>query len=126
MTGADQYLLAVYIESRRCGPSVSPGTVAERLDRSAPSVTEMFHQLDDRGLVSYDPYEGATLTAAGWDRAAKLHESYVAISWFFRSVLELDEHESEAMELAGVADPDVVARIAELLPVDEPEDGLNG
>lgn len=98
MSGTDQYLLAVYIEAQRGGYPVSSGAVAERLDKSAPAVTEMLQQLNDRGLVSYEPYAGATLRAAGQDCAAELHESYVTISWFFRSVLELEAHESEAME----------------------------
>lgn len=122
MSGADQYLLAVYIESQ-CGCSpVSSGAVAERLDKSAPAVTEMLQRLDDQGMVSHEPYAGATLTAAGQDRAAELHESYVTISWFFRSVLELEAHESEAMELAGVIDPSVTDRLTTILPVNDQEE----
>jgi DtxR family Mn-dependent transcriptional regulator len=126
MTGADQYLLAVYIESQRNGAPVSSGAVADRLDKSPPSVTEMLQRLDDRGLVGYEPYEGATLTDAGRDRAANLHESYVTLSWFFRSVLELETHESEAMELAGVIDPSVADRLTTVLAVEErqEEDGI--
>jgi len=117
MSGGDQYLLAVYIESQRSGTPVSSGAVAERLDKSPPSVTEMLQRLDDRGLVTYEPYEGATLTNAGREQATDLHESYVTLSWFFRSVLELETHESEAMELAGVIDPSVADRLTTVLPV---------
>jgi DtxR family Mn-dependent transcriptional regulator len=119
MSGTDQYLLAIYIESQRGEVPVSSGTVADRLDRSAPAVTEMLQRLDDRGLVVYEPYKGATLTTAGCDRAAELHESYVTLSWFFRSVLDLETHESEAMEVAGFIDPSVVDRLRTILPVDE-------
>lgn len=120
MSGADQYLLAVYIESQRSGEPVSSGAVADQLAKSPPSVTEMFQQLDDRGLVTYEPYEGATLTATGRDRATDLHESYVTLSWFFRSVLDLETHEQEAMELAGAIDPNVADRLTTVLPIDEP------
>ncbi|WP_435130181.1 metal-dependent transcriptional regulator [Halobaculum sp. D14] len=119
MSGADQYLLAVYIESQRNGAPVSSGAVADRLDKSPASVTEMFPRLDDHGLVGYEPYKGATLTDAGRDRAANLHKSYVTLSWFFRSVLELETHESEAMELAGVIDPGVTDRLVQLLPAED-------
>lgn len=119
MSGADLYLLAVYIESQRSGTPVSSGAVADRLDRSAPAVTEMLQRLDGRGLVVYEPYEGVTLTSTGRDRAAELHESYVTLSWFFRSVLELETHESEAMELAGVIDPSVAGRLTAVLPAEE-------
>lgn len=71
----------------------------------------MLQRLDNRELVPYEPYEEATLTTAGHDHAAELHESYVTLSWFFRSVLELETHESAAMELAGVIDPSVADRL---------------
>jgi len=119
MSDADQYLLAVYIESQRSGPPVSSGAVVDRLDKAPPSVTEMLQRLDDRGLVTYEPYEGATLTNAGCDRATDLHESYVTLSWFFRSRLELETHETEAMELAGVINPSVADRLTTVLPVEE-------
>jgi DtxR family Mn-dependent transcriptional regulator len=121
MTGAAKYQLVVYIESQRTGDPVSSGAVVDRLDNSPPSVTEMLQRLDGRGLVDYEPYEGATLTAAGRDRAAALHESYVTLSWFFRSVLDLETHEPEAMELAGVIDPSVAERLTTVLPVDGPQ-----
>jgi DtxR family Mn-dependent transcriptional regulator len=126
MSGTDQYLLAIYIESQRGETPVSSGTVADRLDRSAPAVTEMLQRLDDRGLVTCEPYKGATLTTAGHNRAAELHDSYVTLSWFFRSVLDLKTHESEAMEMAGVIDPSVTERLRTILPVDEYESGESG
>jgi DtxR family Mn-dependent transcriptional regulator len=88
MSGADLYVLAVYIESQRSGTPVRSGVVAEQLDKSPPSITEMLQRLDEQGLVVYKPYEGATPTTSGHDRAAELHESYVTLWWFFRSVLE--------------------------------------
>ena len=53
------------------------------------------------------------------ERATALHESYLTLSWFFRSVLELETHESEAMELGGVIDPSVADRLSTVLPVEE-------
>jgi len=119
MSGADLYLLAVYMESQRGEPPVASGVIADRLDKSPPSVTEMLQRLDDQGLVVYEPYERATLTDAGRERGTDLHESYVRLSWFFRSILELESHESEAMELAGVIDPSVTDRLTTVLPVEE-------
>lgn len=118
MSRASQYLLAVYIAGQRDGTPVSPGTVAELLDRSPAAATEMCQRLDDEGLLTYRPYEGATLTETGRERAESLHESYVTVSWFFRSVLELDDYEAEAMELAGLVSPMVAERLAATLPYD--------
>lgn len=79
----------------------------------------MLQRLNEQGLVRYEPYEGATLTDGGRGRSAELHESYVTLSWFFRSVLELATHEAEAMELAGVIDPSVAERLTTVLPIGE-------
>jgi DtxR family Mn-dependent transcriptional regulator len=115
MSGGAQYLLAVYILGHREKPPVQTSAVAEALDRSPATVTETFQRLEEAGLVDYEPYEGVTLTEAGRERAAELHETYVTVSWFFRSVLDLDEYESEAMELAGLVSPTVAERLAATL-----------
>jgi len=120
MTGAAQYLLAVYIIEQRDGAPVTSGTIAETLDRSTATVTETVQRLDEDGLIAYEPYEGATLTAEGRERAAALHETYVTLSWFFRSILDLESYEAEAMELAGTLSPAVAERLAATLPYEEP------
>ncbi len=113
-----QYLLATYIAEHRSGPPVSPGDLAEMLDRSPASATEMCQRLAEKRVVAYEPYEGVRLTESGRERAADLHEAYVTVSWFFRSVLDLEDHEAEAMELAGLVSPTVAERLAATLPCD--------
>jgi DtxR family Mn-dependent transcriptional regulator len=113
-----QYLLGLYVAEHRDSSPVSPGVVASSLDRSPATVIEAFREFEAEGLLTYEPYEGATLTGAGRRRAGELHETYVTLSWFFRSVLGLDDYEKEAMELAGVVSPEVAARFATTLPVD--------
>ena len=76
----------------------------------------MCQRLGENGLLTYEPYEGVTLTDSGGERATALHETYVTVSWFFRGVLGLDDHESEAMELAGLVSPAVAERLADTLP----------
>ncbi len=118
MGSGAQYLLAVYILGHRAEPPVGTNLVAETLDRSPAAVTEAFQRLETEGLVTYEPYAGVRLTDAGRERAADLHETYVTVSWFFRSVLDLDDYEAEAMEVAGLVSPDVAARLAATLPVE--------
>jgi DtxR family Mn-dependent transcriptional regulator len=43
----------------------------------------------------------------------------VTLSWFFRSVLELETHESKAMKLARVINPRVADRLTTVLPAEE-------
>jgi DtxR family Mn-dependent transcriptional regulator len=116
-----QYLVALYVAEHRESPPVSPRAVAELLDRTPATAVEVFHDFDEAGLVKYEPYRGVELTEEGATRAEELHETYVTLSWFFRSVLGLDEYEQEAMELTGVLSPDVARRLAGLLPYDGPD-----
>ncbi|UVE52427.1 metal-dependent transcriptional regulator (plasmid) [Haloferax larsenii] len=118
MTSASLYLLALYIVEHREEPPVSPSVVAEQVGRSSATVIEAFHQFDEEGLVSYEPYKGVELTEAGTEAAEELHETYVTLSWFFRSVLDLDEYEAEAMEMAGIVSGDVAERLVTTLPYD--------
>ncbi|SDG06269.1 metal-dependent transcriptional regulator [Halorientalis regularis] len=118
-TRIDQYLLALYVEQQRRSPPIPSGRLADRLDKSPAATTEMCQRLDSKGLITYEPYEGATLTAEGRSRAADLHERYVTLSWFFRDVLDLDDHETGAMRLAGSVSPDTAARLAFLLLADD-------
>lgn len=115
MSSSAQYLLALYICEHQGEPPVRTGTVAERLDRTPASATEMMKALAEEGYVEYERYEGATLTEAGRERAEELHETYAALSWFFRGVLELDDHERQALEIAGTLGPEVAERLAESL-----------
>ncbi len=98
MRTAPEYLLAIYIAQHRDDPPVAPGELGEMLDRSPAAVTEMCQRLAEDGLVSYEPYDGVTLTESGREEATELHETYVTVSWFFRGVLDLDDHETEAMD----------------------------
>jgi len=118
VTRKAQYLLALYIEGHRSSSPVSPGRLAERLDRSPSAATEMLQRLAADDLLTHEPYEGSTLTEVGRERARELHETYVVLSWFFRTVLELDEHEREAMEIAPLIRPAVAERLLELVSED--------
>jgi Mn-dependent DtxR family transcriptional regulator len=80
----------------------------------------MLQRLDDRGLVTYEPYAGATLTQEGRETAEELYETYGTLSRFFRDVLGLDDYREEAMQLTGTISPTVADRLASILP---PEDG---
>ena len=115
MTGASQSPLAIYIADHRQDPPVTFGVVADVFDRSPASVTEMCQRLGEQGLVVHEPYQGVTLTEAGRERAEALHETYVTLSWFLRDVLELDDCETEAVEMAGTVSADVTERLGTTL-----------
>ncbi|MFA1612297.1 metal-dependent transcriptional regulator [Halobellus rubicundus] len=121
MAERSQYLLALYIAEHRESTPVSSGTVADLLGKSTATTTETFQRLADDGLVEYERYEGARLTDEGRERAAELHETYVALSWFFRTVLDLDGYETEARRLASSVSADVSDQLVSTFLVAEAE-----
>jgi DtxR family transcriptional regulator, Mn-dependent transcriptional regulator len=117
MTGAAQYLLALCVADRGNSAPIAPGEIAETVDRSAAATTEMLQRLEDRGLVTYEPYKGAMLTTDGRETAEELYETYLILLQFFRDVLELDDYEDEARKLAENISPVVAKRLAATLPL---------
>lgn len=118
MSQTSQYLLALYVAEREQDDPVAPGDIAAAVERSPAATTEMLQRLETRGLVSHEPYDGATLTDEGRAIAEELHDNYVTLSRFFRNVLDLSNHEQEAMRVAGTISPVVVNRLASTLPLD--------
>lgn len=116
MSSNNLYVLAIYIITRCREPPVQTQTVARKLDRSKDTVSEMFQQLEDAGLVTYEPYEGVTLTESGRTRGETLYERYVVVSLFYQSVLDLDSHDRAAMEAAASLSESVTDRLAAVLP----------
>lgn len=132
MSGSSQYLLVVYLAEQRDSGPIPSGEIADAVDRSPAATTEMLQRLEDRGLVAHEPYEGATLTHEGRETAAELYETYTALCQFFCEVLELENYEKEAMQLAGTVSPDVAERLdsallterdADTVYADGPADG---
>lgn len=120
MTAESEFLLALFIAEQQSAPPISSGQLAVALDRSPAATTEMIQRLETKGLVENEPYKGAKLTTSGREQAEALHDTYVTLSWFFRSVLDLDTHEREAMQMSGLVSPTVAERLAEtLVPTDE-------
>ncbi|WP_253737600.1 metal-dependent transcriptional regulator [Halohasta salina] len=112
MSDAAQYLLVVYQLAGPSGEPVASGRVADELGRSPSTATEMLQRLADKGLVDHQPYEGTQLTDAGHERAVELQQSYLVLRRFFDDVLDLDDPEAEAFELAGSVSPLVADRLA--------------
>lgn len=60
-----RYLGAILLASETAGRPARTGELADQLDVSPASVTERLSALEERGLVAYERYEGATLTEEG-------------------------------------------------------------
>lgn len=66
----DNYLKAILSLDRE--GKVSTNAIAERLNTSPPTVTDMLKKLVSEGWIDYRPYYGATLTKKGRQRAATI------------------------------------------------------
>ena len=118
----EDYLKAIYVLQSEQGPPVSTSAIAEYLDKTSPSVTDMLGKLEDRGLVEREPYQGAELTAEGEAVALEVVRHHRLLEAFLADRLDydwsevhdeadaLEHHISEEFErrvAAKLGDPDV-------------------
>jgi len=98
----EDYLKAIYVLQAEEGPPVSTSTIAEYLDKSSPSVTDMIGKLADRGLVDREPYQGVELTAEGEAVALEVVRHHRLIEAFLADQLDYDwsdvHDEADALE----------------------------
>jgi DtxR family transcriptional regulator, Mn-dependent transcriptional regulator len=82
--------------------------IAKRMKVGASSVTGALHQLADRKLINYSPYDLITLTAQGREIAEGVVKRHTILKDFFVRVLSVDreqaEHAACQMEHAVTAD----------------------
>jgi DtxR family transcriptional regulator, Mn-dependent transcriptional regulator len=64
--------------------------VAKRLDKSPPSVTEVFHSLAQNGLIQYEAYKGAKLTDNGVNIAKKMKRRHRLLEVFLKEKLHIN------------------------------------
>jgi DtxR family Mn-dependent transcriptional regulator len=97
----EDYLKNIYKLQEGEG-KVSTTSLSERLQISAPSVTEMVKKLADEGIVTYTPYQGVELTAEGRQKALRIVRRHRLWELFLVEILkypweEIDE-EAERLE----------------------------
>ena len=67
----EDYIKNIY-KLQREGEKVTTSALAESLQLSDPSITDMIKKLSDRGFVRYTPYKGVELTMDGTSMAMKI------------------------------------------------------
>ena len=71
----EEYIEIICLLEREQGRAQT-GMIAEAIDVKPPSVTEMLRKLEEKGLIIYEPYAGATLTRAGLEMARDLRQRH--------------------------------------------------
>jgi len=112
----EHYLKAIYQLGGEEQP-VSLSALAEELVISAVSTNEMVRKLAERGLVTYVPHKGATLTLEGRAYALVVTRRHRLWERFLTDVLGLgwDQVHEEACRLEHATSPLVEERLAQFL-----------
>ena len=61
----ENYLKAIYKIHERTKSAASTNAIAEIMDTTAASVTDMMRKLSSKGMIHYEKYKGSRLTAEG-------------------------------------------------------------
>jgi DtxR family Mn-dependent transcriptional regulator len=113
------YLKALYLESPSGGERrfVSTNAVANRLDVSAASATNMLKKLGTLGFVNHVPYRGAELTESGRRVALEVVRHHRLLETYLAEALDVpwDEVHAEAEILEHVLSEQLEQRISERL-----------
>lgn len=112
----EDYLKAVY-KLQQDAPVVSTTALAEALDRSAASVTNMVKGLAEDGLLEHTPYRGVRLTATGELTALRIIRRHRVLELYLIEKLGYswaDVH-AEAERLEHAASDALIDRMARAL-----------
>ena len=113
----EDYLKAIYVLQSEQVPPVSTSAIAEYLEKTSPSVTDMLGKLEERGLVEREPYQGAELTAEGEAVALEVVRHHRLLEAFLADRLDYDwsEVHDEADALEHHISEEFERRVAEAL-----------
>ncbi|MDE2663542.1 MAG: metal-dependent transcriptional regulator [Gemmatimonadota bacterium] len=112
----EDYLKAVY-RLQQADEPVSTTALAEELDRSAASVTNMVKSLAAQGLLRHTPYRGVLLTAAGKAAALRIIRRHRVIELYLieRLGFSWEDVHAEAERLEHAASEALIDRMAQAL-----------
>jgi DtxR family Mn-dependent transcriptional regulator len=113
----EDYLKAVYKLEEQEGAPVSTGAVADAMDVSGASASNMIKRLDDLGFLTYEAYEGATLTDPGRTVALEVIRHHRLLELYLKEVMGFswDEIHEEAEILEHHISERFEDRIEEML-----------
>jgi DtxR family Mn-dependent transcriptional regulator len=114
----EDYLKGIYtIETETRDALVSTKSLADRMEVSAASATNMLKRLAELGLIGYVPYRGGSLTEAGRKVALEVIRHHRLLETYLAEALGVpwDAVHKEAEILEHVLSEDLEDRIAALL-----------
>ncbi len=115
-TNREDYLRALYVMEEKNHEIKSIG-IAQYLNVSKPSVSEMARELSKEGLVSYKKYSRLRFTQKGRRIAQKLTYKHRLIELFLKKVLKIDSGSihDEAHRLEHAFSDESIEKLRKLL-----------
>lgn len=112
----EDYLKAVY-SLQQSEAAVSTTALAERLERSAASVTNMVKSLAEQGLLEHQPYHGVRLTPTGELSALRIIRRHRVLELYLIEKLgySWEDVHDEAERLEHAASDGLIDRMARAL-----------
>ena len=113
----EDYLKALYKLEEQEGAPVSTGDLAQAMDVSSASASNMIKRLDDLDFLTYEAYEGATLTDPGRTVALEVIRHHRLLELYLKEVMGFswDEIHEEAEILEHHISERFEDRIEEML-----------
>lgn len=122
----EDYLKAIYAISAD-GGEASTNEIARHFGIAASSVTEMLKKLAEKGYVKYSPYQGASLTPMGREKAENVVRKHRLLERFLHDVLKMkgDKVHAQACEMEHALSDEAEESMCRLLqhPGTCPDDG---
>ena len=120
----ENYLKAIYKLVQLSGLAVSTNAIAEKVNTSAASVTDMLKKLSDKKLIHYKKYQGVTLSSKGEKAALKIIRKHRLWEMFLVDILDFkwDEVHDIAEQLEHVNSDKLIEKIDKFLnhPIVDP------
>lgn len=109
----EDYLKAIYKLEQSVSP-VPTSALAEQLNFSPASVTNMCKKLAEMHLLNYEPYQGVTFTEAGQKLALEIIRHHRLLELYLAEALKVpwDKVHEEAEKLEHVISEDLEERMA--------------
>ncbi len=108
-------LYKLYEEGKK--DKIKTGEIAEHLDVSPPTVTEVLPLLEEDGYLEYIPYYGVKLTEKGYNEGKRIVRSHRVLEVFLKKYFSLDDevlHE-KACQMEHIFTEDMIDIICEEL-----------
>ncbi|MEF8772535.1 metal-dependent transcriptional regulator [Halodesulfurarchaeum sp.] len=105
---AGRYLRAILGSVEGPEDEVRPSHIADRLDVSPASVTEMTAHLSEDGYVDHEPYGGISLSSDGASMARHLQWRQCVFTRFFQETLDVEIPPTASYEASFALPADVL------------------